>query len=109
MPAMTERTVPYIAFAKRLWSAVGETVTFLSATVTLTTGAKSLETLPLGPSTRTVSPLMVTLTLSGMMTGCLPMRLMVRCSLPNVADHFATRFVAAAVGILHEALGGRHD
>src|SRR3954471_7416941 len=106
MPAITERTVPYIAFAKRLWSSVGETVTFWSATVTLTTGAKSFETLPLGPSTRTVSPLTVTLTLSGMGTGCLPMRLIFKSGegqLPDVADQFAAGLVATAVGVLHEA------
>src|ERR1700759_1716890 len=109
MPAMTERTGPYIAFAKRLWSSVGATVTFLSATVTLTTGAKSLETLPLGPSTRTVSPVMVTLTLSGMGTGCLPIRLLGVAGLPNVADHFATRPLTAAVGVLHQPLRSRKD
>src|SRR4051812_15881869 len=109
MPAMIERTVPYIAFAKRLSSSVGATMTFLSAMEMLTTGAKVLETLPLGPSTFTVWPLMSTFTLSGMGTGCLPMRLMMRGGLPNVAEQFATGLVAAAVGILHQTLGGRDD
>src|SRR4051794_3360098 len=77
MLAMIERAVPYMALAKRE-SSVGETVSFLSATANLTTGAKVLETLPFGPSTRTVVLVMPTLTLSGMGTGCLPMRLMVR-------------------------------
>src|SRR5882672_6227140 len=98
MPAMTERTVPYIAFAKRLSSLVGATVTFLSAMEMLTTGAKVWVTLPLGPSTETVWPLISTLTLSGMGTGCLPMRLMKVGGLPNVAKQFATGLVAAAVG-----------
>src|SRR5687767_8016400 len=109
MPAITERTVPYIAFAKRLSSFVGETVTFLSATEILTTGAKVLETLPLGPSTETVWPLMSTLTLSGMGTGCLPMRLMRVGGLPDVAEQFATGLVAAAIGILHQPLRGGND
>src|SRR5450432_3535820 len=104
MPAMTERTVPYIALAKRLVSALGETMTFLSTIAILTTGAKVLVTLPLGPSTWTVWSLMSTLTLSGMGTGCLPMRLMVVVSLPNVANEFAAGLVAAAVGVLHQAL-----
>src|SRR5271167_4798336 len=75
----------------------------------VTTGAKVLSTLPLGPSTRTVVSLMSTLTLSGMGTGCLPMRLMVGGSLPDVADELAARLVAAAVRVLHQALGGRDD
>src|SRR5271170_7704996 len=103
MLAMIERAVPYMALAKRV-SPMGATITFLSVIVIVTTGAKVLSTLPLGPSTRTVVSLMSTLTLSGMGTGCFPMRLMVGGSLPDVADQFATGLVAAAVGVLHQAL-----
>ena len=108
MPAMIERAVPYMALAKRV-SSIGATMTFLSVTAIVTTGAKVFATLPLGPSTWTVVSLMSTLTLSGMGTGCLPMRLMVGVSLPNVADQLAAGLVAAAVGVLHQALGGRDD
>ena len=69
IPAMIDRAVPYMALANRV-SPIGATITFLSATVIVTTGAKVLWTLPLGPSTRTVVSLMSTLTLSGMGTGC---------------------------------------
>src|SRR5271167_2987640 len=75
----------------------------------VTTGAKVLSTLPLGPSTWTVVSLMSTLTLSGMGTGCFPMRLMVGGSLPDVADELAARLVAAAVRVLHQALGRGDD
>jgi hypothetical protein len=64
MPAMTERAVPYMAREKRVSSA-GETRTLLSFFSIFTTGAKVLLTLPLGPSTDTVVPLMSILTLSG--------------------------------------------
>src|ERR1035437_6432712 len=108
MPATIERAVPYMAFAKRV-SSVGAKVTFLSATVTLTAEAKVLETLPLGPSTRTVPWVTTTLTLSGMGTGCLPIRLMVRGGLPNVAKQFTAGLGAAAVLILQQALRGGED
>src|SRR5580692_758225 len=108
MLAMMERAVPYIAFAKRV-SPIGATITFLSVMEMVTTGAKVLWTLPLGPSTWTVVSLMSTLTLSGMGTGCLPMRLIVGGSLPNVADELPAGLVAAAVGVLHQAPGGRDD
>src|SRR5580692_3258982 len=108
MLAMMERAVPYMALANRV-SPIGATITFLSVILMVTTGAKVLWTLPLGPSTWTVVSLMSTLTLSGMGTGCLPMRLMVGGSLPDVADQFPAGLVAAAVGVLHQALGGRDD
>src|SRR6185295_978875 len=108
MPATIERAVPYMAFAKRV-SSVGANVTFLSPTVTLTAEAKVLWTLPLGPSTWTVPLLTETLTLSGMGTGCLPIRLMVRGGLPNVAKQFTAGLGAAAVLILQQALRGRED
>src|SRR5208283_330249 len=103
-----ERAVPYIALAKRE-SPMGATTTFFSVMVIVTTGANVFWTLPLGPSTETVVSLMSTLTFSGMGTGCLPMRLMLGGSLPDVADEFAARLVAAAVGVLHQAPGGRDD
>jgi hypothetical protein len=53
-----------VALEKRV-SSVGATTTELSFFSIFTTGAKVLETLPLGPSTDTVVPLMSTLTLSG--------------------------------------------
>src|SRR5271157_4811885 len=108
MPAMMERAVPYMALAKRV-APMGATMTFLSVMVIVTTGANVFWTWPLGPSTRTVVSLMSTLTFSGMGTGCLPMRLMVGGSLPDVADEFAAGLVAAAVGVLHQALGRRDD
>src|SRR5580658_7320089 len=108
MLAMMERAVPYIALAKRV-SPIGETITFLSVMAMVTTGAKVLWTLPLGPSTWTVVSLMSTLTLSGMGTGCLPMRLMVGGSLPDVADQLAAGLAAPAIRVLHEALGGGDD
>src|SRR5580698_8701874 len=108
MPEMIERAVPYIALANRV-SPTGATITCLSTILIVTTEAKVLWTLPLGPSTRTVVSLMSTLTLSGMGTGCLPMRLIVGGSLPNVADELPAGLVAAAVGVLHQALGGRDD
>src|ERR1035441_148169 len=52
---------------------------------------------------------MSTLTFSGMRTGCLPMRLMVWISLPNVAEQFTAGFVAAAVLGFHETLGSGND
>ena len=61
---VAERAVPYMAREKRV-SSVLETVSLPSFCSILTTGAKVLETLPLGPSTDTVVPLMSTLTLSG--------------------------------------------
>ena len=64
MPAITERAVPYMALEKRV-SSVGATTMLLSFFSIFTTEAKVLETLPLGPSTDTVVPLMSTLTLSG--------------------------------------------
>src|SRR5277367_5383257 len=108
MPAMTERAVPYMAREKRV-SSVGETTREFSLRSIFTTGAKVLETLPLGPSTDTVVPLMSILTLSGIWTGCLPILLMGGGSLPDGADEFAAEFVAAAVLILHEALGRGDD
>src|ERR1019366_8130566 len=108
MPGMMERAVPYMALAKRV-SPTGATMTLLSVILMVTTGAKVFSTLPLGPSTWTVVSLMSTLTLSGMGTGCLPMRLMVGGSLPDVADELAAGLVASAVGVLHQALRGRDD
>src|ERR1700690_2327654 len=106
---MIDRAVPYMALAKRVVS-VGVTVSFLSATANLTTGAKVLETLPLGPSTWTVESLMSTLTLSGRETGSLPMRRMVRRGrLPNVADQLPAGLLPAAVGVLEEAFRGGDD
>src|SRR5882757_1737611 len=108
MPAMTERAVPYMAREKRV-SSVGDTTMVLSFFSILTTEAKVLFTLPFGPSTDTVVPLMSILTLSGMGTGCLPILLMVVCSLPDGADEFSAEFVAAGVLVLHETLGGGND
>src|SRR5512147_2512062 len=108
MPAMTERAVPYMARAKRDCSS-GATTTDWSFFSIFTTSAKVLLTFPFGPSTDTVVPLTSTLTFSGILTGCLPILLMVVGSLPDGADEFAAELGAARVLVLHQALGSGHD
>src|SRR4051812_13760833 len=78
------------------------------STVTLISRSSFCSTLPLGPSTCTRPGCAVTLTLSGILMGSLPMRDMC-VSLPDGGDELAAEVLLARVAIDEHALGSGED
>src|SRR5947209_6457774 len=95
-----------------LWRSSPERVTttaFLAASYcTPTSLRKVCDSLPLGPSTRTVSPCTSTLTPAGTTTGCFPIRDMALAlkGSPQLAQHLAADLLAAGAAIAHQAAAG---
>src|SRR4051812_43527332 len=88
--------------------------------LTVISGRKLDSSLPLGPSTRTVLPSTVTLTLAGTGTGCFPIRDITKLrthpplrvgmdALPHGAEDFAADPLAAGLAIAHQAAAGTQN
>src|SRR5712671_399433 len=78
------------------------------STVTFISRSSFCATLPLGPSTFTSPGCAVTLTLSGILMGSLPMRDMV-VSLPDGGDELAAEVLLARFVVDEHAFGGGED